>query len=86
MRMRCESQAENRYRRTEVGKEETRAYYFKYNEFEVTVMKLGTAVSGLGKHRFSSQQYKLSCGSICMMNFHVSDYLQRTAISEHMIN
>lgn len=84
MRMRCESQAENW--RTEVAKEETRAYYFKYNEFEVTVMKLGTAVSGLGKHRFSSQQYKLSCGSICMMNFHVSDYLQRTAISEHMIN
>lgn len=86
MRMRCESQADNRYRKTEVGKEETRPYYFKYNEFEVTVMKLGTAVSGLGKHRFSSQQYKLSCGSICVMNFHVSDYLQRTAISEHMIH
>ena len=73
MRMRCESQAENRYRRIEVGKEETRTYYFKYNEFEVTVMKLETIVSGLGKHRFSSQQYKLSCGNICMMNFHVSD-------------
>lgn len=75
MRMRCEIQAENRYRKTEVGKEETRAYYFKYNEFEVTVMKLGTAVSGLGKHRFSSQQYKLSCGNICMIIYKELPYL-----------
>ena len=49
MRKRCESQAKNRCGRIKVGKEEDKPYYLKYNEFEVTVMKLGTLVSGLEK-------------------------------------